>query len=223
MVIEITQEIQEYIESSLNDGMGVSSSNISEFQSFDDGWETEILAFKWNHIQQNKIHSQRCVLRILQGESTNSRITRESSIMNILKELGVSVPDIYAVGLDDTPIKKGHIIMEFIEGKLLTDLIMENMDTYILKFLQSFVALHSIDWKSKIPELGKSYSKNTILFLTTRLNHYEKVAKVKELTELEPLISYLKAKLHEYFLQLLSIDQVLYFHNFHLPYNLYFW
>lgn len=215
MPFEITPEIKIYIETSLNNSMRVANSDISEFKSFDDGWETEILAFRWNYVQDNTNLSQRCVLRVLQGESTNSRITREAAIMKTLKELDVSVPAVYVIGLDDSPIQKGHLIMEFIEGKLLGDLMLQNMDAYNGKFIQCFARLHSVDWKSKVPELGEVYSENNKIFLTGRLNHWEKVIGVKGINELDPLISYLKAKLYE-----IELDPFCLLHNDFHPNNI---
>jgi aminoglycoside phosphotransferase (APT) family kinase protein len=136
-----------------------------ELQSFE---KTNILSdiyFFDLLIKENSINRQfKLVLKLGLGinKSTAAVWASEKEVMTSMYECGYPVPRIFGFGESLIPDRGAFIVMEYIRGKNLSELIDENIDNtqalegYITRYAELMVELHNLKCNGKTLKIGRN-------------------------------------------------------------------
>jgi aminoglycoside phosphotransferase (APT) family kinase protein len=129
---------------------------ISEMKLMTEGWESKIFSFV-GKFEKNQKLNQNLVIRIFQGENTENKAEKEFTVMKFLHKEKISVPSVYLLDLSKK-YQLNFIVMEKIEGKILGDLIIENLNNpeIVIKLLEAFVKIQKSIHEIEIPESIKN-------------------------------------------------------------------
>jgi len=184
-----------------------------------DGWENEVYPFTIEYGRSTDRKHKDLILRIYPGDYAAQKAAREFNGMKKLYELGFPVPEVFILGLDDSPFGRPFVIMEKIDGRLMGTVINESPDEkrqeLITLFCSMFVDLHALDWRPFTPdpsvyETGEPYTfiKN---WLSTAQRHGERFQR----NEFAPTLTWLKERYLDVPCERLSV-----IHFDYHPYNI---
>jgi len=115
-----------------------------------DGWESD------NHfitVEFGDEHRTRedWVWRIYSGAGNREKAILEFTSMKRLFSVGYPVPRVFLLEVDNPPIDRPFIMMEFIQGEMMWRLIdnssKEKQKQLLNQFCRLFVQLHALDWR----------------------------------------------------------------------------
>lgn len=176
-----------------------SSTNVSELNEINMGWETELFTFKASHDGQQ----ENLVLRIFSGENAGDKATKEYYLMSRLSEVGYPVPNVYNIDVSGGILGKSFLIMERIMGTTLEavyrDTPLEKVQQGIHRLIGLFVELHQLDVSvfSDLPKLSKISYRDSI-------RRYHEACK-KNIPWLKPVIDWLYKHQPEYYDEYLAV------------------
>lgn len=123
---------------------------ITRLEKFRDGWESD------NHILSVEHGLSSCtkedwVWRIYSGAGSPAKAKWEFASMQKLYRAGFPVPQVLLLETEESPVNRPFIIMEYIQGDVMWDLIDkasgERYAQLIEQFCRIFVQLHALDWR----------------------------------------------------------------------------
>ena len=131
-----------------------------------DGWENEVYSFTIEYEETTERKCEELILRIYPGNDAPQKSVREFNAMKKLHEVGFPVPEVFLLELDNSPFSKPFVIMEKINGRPMGTVIDESSDKkkkeLITLFCKMFVDLHTLNWRTFVPdtsiyEIGNEY------------------------------------------------------------------
>ena len=131
------------------------------------GWENEVYSFTMGYEEAGERRREDLILRIYPGNDAPQKSAREFNVMEQLDEIGFPVPRVLLLGLNDSPFDKPLVVMEKIDGRLLSSVFFESPEErrgeLMTVFCRVFVDLHSLDWRpfAKFIHVDPSISEGT--------------------------------------------------------------
>jgi aminoglycoside phosphotransferase (APT) family kinase protein len=141
------QILEHYIKEKLSD---LESLSITSLEKLPDGWESDnyLLSIEFGSVPRTRAD---WVWRIYSGESSQPKARREFNSVERLLGAGYPVPRVFLLETEHSPVDRPFIIMEYIQGKMMWELLdnasVDKQEQLIDQFCQLFVQLHELDWK----------------------------------------------------------------------------
>ena len=170
------------------------NSRMSEFQQIFGGADTTIYGF--DLISDSE--SIPLILRIYRPVFSGSA-KKEFTVLQKLHAGGIGVPKPYLCVEKSDTTGRAYIIMERIEGPLLSDELTASQSTprfdqLVESFARNLVAIHSLDWTKTLTFLDRyDITENPHLFLTYELGHPKKIIADHQVDALSPVIEWMEA------------------------------
>lgn len=146
---------------------------IADFTRISDGWENEVFSFGVLHDTGQDGEREDLILRIYPGEDAPRKATHEFDVMNRLRGVGFPVPEVLAVETTGSHLGKPFVIMRRIDGLSLGAVMARSpfarKRQLIERFCQTLYQLHSLDWRSLVPDPSGSRASGSISDWLTRL------------------------------------------------------
>lgn len=156
------------------------------------GWETELYTFKMQYSENEGIRKKKLVIRMYPGDSAERKLTNEFFIYKNLSKQNYPVPKIHYMSTEKHYVGKPFLIMDWILGGTLDAKLSSQPEEAYRLFCQLFVDLHKLDWKPFIRK--KNLGKNSTSAIDTYLDSLENRVKQHKLTELEPILTWLRSQ-----------------------------
>jgi len=169
------------------------NSRMSEFKQIFGGADTTIYGF--DLISDSK--SIPLILRIYRPTFSESG-KREFKVIQNLHARGVGVPKPYLFNEESSATGRAYVVMERIEGPLLSDELnaarsTPRFDQLLELFVRNLVSIHSVDWTEGLAFLdGFDITENPHLFFTYELATPKKKIKEHEVGDLLPVIEWME-------------------------------
>ena len=144
---EQKQILEQYLKAMFSDRESLS---IARLDKLTDGWESDnyLLTVEYGNIPRTR---EDWVWRIYSGVGDQAKAAREFNSMKKLLAVGYPVPRVHLLEAKHSPFEKPFIIMEYIPGAVMWDLLSsssaERRMQLIDQFCGFFVQLHALDWK----------------------------------------------------------------------------
>jgi aminoglycoside phosphotransferase (APT) family kinase protein len=179
--------------------------HVCNLQNITSGWETEILAFEVDWVEDHETVSQKLVARIYPGKDAARKAEREGLMMKGLSKMGYPVPEVHIVELDSQYLGQPFIIMDHIEGGTIDDRLHEDEEKWTKVFHQLFVDLHQLDWRKMHPNPASIPSNDSYFYIKTTLLDYENQLRYFKKPELLPIIDWMRGRINDVPCDTLSI------------------
>jgi len=143
---EQKQILEQYLKTKFGDKKTLS---ITRLDKLCDGWESDnyLLTVEYD-IPQTR---EDWVWRIYSGAGSQVKAAREFNSMARLRDAGYPVPRVFLLETDHSPVDRPFIIMEYIQGDVMWDLLdkapTDKQTQLIDQFCRLFVQLHDLNWK----------------------------------------------------------------------------
>ncbi len=137
------------------------------------------------------------ILRIYRPQYSSSA-SREFEVMLKLYKAGISVPKPYIINEESEVAGSSYIIMERIEGRNLSEALLESQGTprfHVLleSFAKNLVEINQLDWKKDFGFLSGYYiEENHHLFVSHQLSHPKRIIDEHDIEMLVPVINWLE-------------------------------
>jgi aminoglycoside phosphotransferase (APT) family kinase protein len=141
------QILEHYLKEKLSD---LESLSITSLEKLPDGWESDnyLLSVKFGSVPRTRTD---WVWRIYSGVGSQAKAAWEYKSMESLHGAGYPVPRVFLLEVENSPIDRPFIIMEYIQSIMMWELLdnasTEKQKQLIDQFCQLFVQLHELDWK----------------------------------------------------------------------------
>jgi aminoglycoside phosphotransferase (APT) family kinase protein len=198
---ELDNYKEEIIEKIAVEYPALKTSRMSEFKQIFGGADTTIYGF--DLVSDSR--SIPLILRIYRPAFSDSAM-REFRVLQSLHAEGIGVPRPYLCNENSATTGRAYIIMERIEGPLLSDVLHASQSkprfNQLLKsFVGNLVAIHSLDWTKAFTFLDRyDITENPHLFFTYELAEPKKKIVDHRVDALSPVIDWMEtnqAKLRE--------------------------
>ncbi|OGO60243.1 MAG: hypothetical protein A2032_01680 [Chloroflexi bacterium RBG_19FT_COMBO_49_13] len=139
--------LEHYIKEKFSD---LESLSIAGLEKLPDGWESDnyLLTVEYGSVTQTRVS---WVWRIYSGVGSQAKAVWEFNSLERLRGAGYPVPRVILLEAEHSPIDRPFIIMEYIPGEVMWDLLdkvpAERQVRLIDHFCRLFVQLHDLDWK----------------------------------------------------------------------------
>lgn len=147
---EIEKRVQEFLQLKypLKRGLRVYTADMSQ------GWETNLYRLELEYELENKPQNISQVIRAYPGSGGKEKAEKEYRVMRNLQKKDYPVPEVYLVEPTGEIIDEPFIIMEYVEGKLLAEKMMEKQveKNTVKEMMSLLVRLHEIHPGSISPE-----------------------------------------------------------------------
>lgn len=123
---------------------------IVRLEKIADGWESDnhVVTIEYGIGQRTR---EDRVWRIYSGAGNREKAEREFSAMRKLSIAGYPVPRVFLLEVEQSPIGKPFVVMEFIQGEVMWDLLdnspKDKRRSLLDQFCQLYARLHALDWK----------------------------------------------------------------------------
>lgn len=191
---ELNDYKEEIIEKIAVEYPALKNSTMSEFKQIFGGADTTIYGF--DLVSDSK--TTPLILRIYRPAFSDSA-TREFRVLQNLHAEGIGVPRPYLCSANSDTTGSAYIIMERIEGPLLSDELYASQSKHrfnqLLKsFVGNLVAIHSLDWTKAFTFLDRyDITGNPHLFFTYELARPKKIIADHRVDALSPVIDWMEA------------------------------
>jgi len=142
--------------------------------------------------ENDEIKKKKLVIRMYPGDSAERKLTNEFFIYKNLSKQNYPVPKIHYMSTEKHYVGKSFLIMDWILGGTLDQKLSSQPEEAFRLFCQLFVKLHKLDWKPFIR--SKNLEKNSASAIDTYLDSLENRVKQSKLTELEPILTWLRGE-----------------------------
>jgi len=174
------------------------NSRMSEFKQIFGGADTTIYGFD---LVSDSV-SIPLILRIYRPIFSGSA-KKEFSILQKLHAGGIGVPKPYLYVEKSDTTGRAYMVMERIEGALLSDALHASQSTHqfdqlLESFVRNLVAIHSVDWTKFFTFLDRyNITENPQLFFTYELAHPKKIIADHQVDALSPVIEWMEDNIME--------------------------
>ena len=193
-MVEITSEIKQELHSRLTDAYPeMANMRMEGFSRILGGATTIIFSFD--------LVSDSCsiplILRIYDATQVESA-RREFQTISALHDEGVRVPKPYIINTDSIAMKKPYLVIERIEGDILSYELMAlqsgaRYDTLLRNYVQEMAALHSMDWSGRFSFLdSRGMLENPEQFPLRELERPREIIIENEVEDLIPVLEWLE-------------------------------
>jgi aminoglycoside phosphotransferase (APT) family kinase protein len=166
------------------------------------GYETLIYSFILKYEENGKNSEKKLVLRAYTTQSGAEMAKREHDTLIKLKEVNYPVPRVYFQIPSSSYIGKPFIILEYIDGILMGEMMINALEKNDSKRLQDlsnqftdlYIDLHKISWQTLITH-PYEYLQNTKQKLIEFISWYGKKIRTHNLTQLIPILKWLQTRL----------------------------
>jgi len=171
---------------------------MSEFKQIFGGADTTIYGFD---LVSDSV-SIPLILRIYRPIFSGSA-KKEFSILQKLHAGGIGVPKPYLYVEKSDTTGRAYMVMERIEGALLSDALHASQSTHqfdqlLESFVRNLVAIHSVDWTKFFTFLDRyNITENPQLFFTYELAHPKKIIADHQVDALSPVIEWMEDNIME--------------------------
>lgn len=145
---ELRAKLSDYLEAQ---GLFKEHGRVVDLAIIAQGWETEIYSFSLEREVDDEMHSKDLILRMYNGEGTESKSSKEFKVMAKLHELKFPTAKVYHLETNRSVLGKSFVIMEKIDsqsmGKILETSPSKTREEMVKLFCRIFVDLHGLDTK----------------------------------------------------------------------------
>lgn len=186
--------IQSYMETLFPEKENI---RVENWRSIQGGWESEIFAFDLQSGRPADQERLPLALRVYSGQGAERKAAHEFTSMRQLFEAGYPVPRVYGWQGADSKGGQPFMIMDFVEGRALWDLMHPakgaELQSWMQLFCDLFVRLHSLDWRLFVQ--GEQVSPDDpYYFVDTWLTEaYQSVAHA-QLEDFTPIVDWLRQR-----------------------------
>jgi len=144
---EQIQILEQYLKEIFSDRADLT---ITRFDKLRDGWESDnyLLTAEYGEVPRTRAD---WVWRIYSGAGSQVKAAREFNSMKKLHAAGYPVPRVFCLETEHSPVDRPFIIMEYIQGEVMWDLLgkvsADRQAQLLDQFCRLFVQLHALDWK----------------------------------------------------------------------------
>lgn len=170
---------------------------IHNLRNITTGWETEILSFNLEWVENGGRELQKLVARIYPGKNAEVKAQREARTMKRLLQLGYPVPLVHIVESEKSQLGQPFMIMDRIDGGPLDDKMRENTVKWMNEFSNLFVKLHQLDWRKMLDSPETHPIDDPYYYIRSTLSGYEKDLEQSKKHELLPIISWLQRRIND--------------------------
>ena len=141
------QILEQYLQAKFSDKTPLT---ITRLDKLADGWESDnyLLTVEYGGILRPRVD---WVWRIFSGAGSQAKARREFNSMEKLLGAGYPVPRVFLLETEHSPVDRPFIIMEYIQGEVMWDLLgkvpADSQAQLLDQFCRLFVQLHALDWK----------------------------------------------------------------------------
>ncbi len=167
--------------------------HLDNFQQILGGADTTIYGFDFI----SETESIPLILRIYRPAYSDSA-RREFTVMRNLYTEGISVPRPYICTENSSATGKSYIVMERIEGAILSNVLNSTrstprFDALLQSFVENLVLIHSIDWRKHLRFLD-SYDivENSHHFIEYQISHPKQLVQEYGIDTLSPVLDWLE-------------------------------
>ncbi|MCK5303946.1 MAG: phosphotransferase [Candidatus Heimdallarchaeota archaeon] len=197
---------------------------VKDIQSLAKGWQTDLFSFTLYRESNNEKNIDHLILRMYPGKKLAASTKHEFEVLQALFESGYPVPKTHILELNEEVLGHSFIIMERIVGEDMGEkfiqIIEQNdqkaMTEEILpQFVRLFVQLHELNWKILANKTKYTEKESPYFFIDRSLNKLEKQILDYKITELLPLLNWLKENRNK-----ASLEKVVIVHSDFHPHNI---
>jgi len=194
---EIESLLRDYYNQNKQPGIG--EVNIKNATALNVGWESIIYAFDLVPVPERDRQPERLILRIYPGEDARHKAIREFEGIQRLYAVGYPVPAVYLLEQNNSPFSKPFIIMEYIEGEIMWPILdratPDDAATFLTRFCELFIQLHTLDWHGFVPPQDQPAVQNPYHFVDSYISMLKNMAKsFPALNLFLPVIEWLEAR-----------------------------
>ena len=141
------QKLEQYLKAKFSNKSALS---ITRLDKLADGWESDnyLLTVEYGGVPRTRTD---WVWRIYSGVGSQAKAAREFNSLERLHDAGYPVPRVFLLEVEQSPVDRPFIIMEYIQGEVMWDLLGKvpagRQAQLIDQFCRLFVQLHALDWK----------------------------------------------------------------------------
>jgi len=143
---ELKPTLEQYLRAKCSDKTAISITHLDKLR---DGWESDNYRVTVEHGDPRTRADW--VWRIYSGAGSEAKAAREFTAMQKLRAAGYPVPEVILLETADSPMERPFILMEFIQGEVMWDLLdqasVDRQAQLVDQFCRLFVQLHNLDWK----------------------------------------------------------------------------
>ena len=143
---ELKPTLEQYLRAKCSDKTAISITHLDKLR---DGWESDNYRVTVEHGDPRTRADW--VWRIYSGAGSEAKAAREFTAMQKLRAAGYPVPEVILLETADSPVERPFILMEFIQGEVMWDLLdqapVDRQARLIDQFCRLFVQLHDLDWR----------------------------------------------------------------------------
>ena len=156
--------LEQYLKVKFSDKSALSITRLDKLR---DGWESDnyLLTVEYGCAPQTR---ENLVWRIYSGVGSQRKAAWEFKSMKKLRDAGYPVPRVFLLEAEHSPVDRPFIIMEYIQGEVMWDLLgkvpADRQAQLLDQFCRLFVQLHALDWK----QFDDSLPDNESLFFMDR-------------------------------------------------------
>jgi aminoglycoside phosphotransferase (APT) family kinase protein len=149
---------------------------ISQVTSINAGWESDVYTFIIETGSQTAPLRQELVLRIYQGGSGYSKAATEFNGMHWLHQAGYPVPEVLLIEREASPLGQPFMVMEKVDGRVLWSFMFSQPAPIRQKLISLFCGLlarlHSLDWRSFIPNEKLAEMQQPFFFIDREMERW---------------------------------------------------
>ncbi|HEX9018371.1 MAG TPA: phosphotransferase, partial [Anaerolineaceae bacterium] len=128
---------------------------IADLNCLNNGWESDVYAFRVDWDGDNGRQSEELILRIYPGGDAAQKSAGEFRALSLLKKVGYPVPRVDRLEVEHSPFGQPFLIMEAIQGRSMWGIMFHAMPwrqpRYLAQFCGLLARLHAIDWRPYVP------------------------------------------------------------------------
>jgi len=113
------QILEQYLKEKFSDKPSLSITRLDKLR---DGWESDNYILSIEYDGAKRTHED-WVWRIYSGTGNQAKAAREFNSMKKLRDVGYPVPRVFLLETERSPVDSPFIIMEYIQGEVMWDLI----------------------------------------------------------------------------------------------------
>jgi aminoglycoside phosphotransferase (APT) family kinase protein len=139
---------------------------ISNLAQINGGWECEIYSFVLESGEKEERKQEDLILRLFEGSEAASKAKSEFRVMRQLRQIDYPVPWVLVLADKNSPFGKPFVIMEKIEGQVLSSMVCRpsgEPEPHLLHLFCKLLAdLHRLDWRPAVSDISRYQTQGLI-------------------------------------------------------------
>jgi len=192
---DVQAKISEYYSNLYPDREG---QRISEVEDITSGWEARLLTYVVEYVEAGRTVREERVIRLFQGHEAPQKAEGEHGLLSRLHAVGFPVPEVFHVETDASALGGSFIIMEYIRGRNLSEVLIEvseeEAERLMTEFTRIWVDLHLLEGSLIIPGFPEG---DTDRYLDDTLATADRFIRDLGVSWLQPVIDWIEAHRNE--------------------------